>query len=255
MSSGRGRSRGRRPATRARRRQAPRARAALALVERADPLRPDRDRPLDLLGGARLRARAATRRRGSRDYIADVGIWVVRHVPALRPASHAGGWVYNRFGIGTFQLAAGAAAPLALRLPLHGQRAALRPRARAGRGIQGAAAAALRRPRSARDDAVLRRRRSREAPAPPVAASARALEVQRAPARRVLLDADPRGPRGRERLGDAQADAARTGSSGSSSTTTARAIVHFLVHGRSSRRSSFPTSSWSSRTDGTRSDR
>ena len=41
-------------------REAPRARAAVPLVERAAPLRPDRDRALDLLGRARLPARAET---------------------------------------------------------------------------------------------------------------------------------------------------------------------------------------------------
>src|SRR5262249_25261070 len=47
---------------------------------------------------------------GSTDYIADLGIWIVRHVPGASGDHDPGGWVYNRVGIGTFHLA------LALRL-------------------------------------------------------------------------------------------------------------------------------------------
>ena len=42
---------------------------------------------------------------GSTDYIADVGIWIVRHVPGAAGDHDPGGWVYNRVGIGTFHLA------------------------------------------------------------------------------------------------------------------------------------------------------
>ena len=47
-------------------------------------------------------ANAATR---STDYIADLGIWIVRHVPGAAGDHDPGGWVYNRVGIGTFHLA------------------------------------------------------------------------------------------------------------------------------------------------------
>jgi thiosulfate reductase cytochrome b subunit len=42
---------------------------------------------------------------GSTDYLADLGIWIVRHVPGAGGAADPGGWVYDRVGIGTFALA------------------------------------------------------------------------------------------------------------------------------------------------------
>lgn len=41
----------------------------------------------------------------STDYVADIGIWIVRHVPGAGPARDAGGWVYDSIGLGTFRLA------------------------------------------------------------------------------------------------------------------------------------------------------
>jgi thiosulfate reductase cytochrome b subunit len=41
----------------------------------------------------------------STDYLADIGIWVVRHVPGAGATKDPAGWVYGRIGIGTFQLA------------------------------------------------------------------------------------------------------------------------------------------------------
>ncbi len=41
----------------------------------------------------------------STDYVADIGIWIVRHVPGAGPTKDAGGWVYDAIGIGTFRLA------------------------------------------------------------------------------------------------------------------------------------------------------
>jgi thiosulfate reductase cytochrome b subunit len=41
----------------------------------------------------------------SREYLADVGIWVARHVPALVGKGNPAAWVYDRFGIGIFHLA------------------------------------------------------------------------------------------------------------------------------------------------------
>src|SRR5947199_10536244 len=40
----------------------------------------------------------------STDYLADIGIWVVRHVPGAGAPKDPGGRVYDRIGIGTFQL-------------------------------------------------------------------------------------------------------------------------------------------------------
>ena len=40
----------------------------------------------------------------STDYIADVGIWVVKHVPGAGPSKDPGGFVYERLGLGTFRL-------------------------------------------------------------------------------------------------------------------------------------------------------
>jgi thiosulfate reductase cytochrome b subunit len=42
---------------------------------------------------------------GIRDYLADAGVWIARHVPALLGGSAPNAWVYDRFGIGTFRLA------------------------------------------------------------------------------------------------------------------------------------------------------
>jgi thiosulfate reductase cytochrome b subunit len=47
---------------------------------------------------------------GSTEYLADLGIWIVRHVPGAGGAADPAGWIYDRVGIGTFHLA------LALRL-------------------------------------------------------------------------------------------------------------------------------------------
>jgi len=48
---------------------------------------------------------------GSSDYLADIGIWAVRHIPGLAgPKTNPSTWIYDRFGLGAFQLA------LALRL-------------------------------------------------------------------------------------------------------------------------------------------
>ena len=41
----------------------------------------------------------------STDYVADVGIWIVRHAPGAGSPKDASGWIYDRLGIGTFQLA------------------------------------------------------------------------------------------------------------------------------------------------------
>ena len=40
----------------------------------------------------------------STDYIADIGIWAVRHVPGAGPSKDPGGFVYERLGLGTFRL-------------------------------------------------------------------------------------------------------------------------------------------------------
>jgi thiosulfate reductase cytochrome b subunit len=40
------------------------------------------------------------------DYVADLGFWIVGHVPGLRGTPNPGAWVYERFGIGIFHLAA-----------------------------------------------------------------------------------------------------------------------------------------------------
>lgn len=42
---------------------------------------------------------------GSRDYLADAGIWVARHLPFLARSGSPNAWVYDRFGIGTYRLA------------------------------------------------------------------------------------------------------------------------------------------------------
>jgi thiosulfate reductase cytochrome b subunit len=42
---------------------------------------------------------------GSREYLADAGIWVARHFPALAGKGSPNGWVYDHFGIGTYRLA------------------------------------------------------------------------------------------------------------------------------------------------------
>ncbi len=41
----------------------------------------------------------------STDYLADVGIWIVRHVPGMRGTANPGAWIYERLGIGIFHLA------------------------------------------------------------------------------------------------------------------------------------------------------
>jgi thiosulfate reductase cytochrome b subunit len=41
----------------------------------------------------------------STDYLTDAGIWIVRHVPGAGTTKDSGGWIYERVGIGTFQLA------------------------------------------------------------------------------------------------------------------------------------------------------
>jgi 2-dehydropantoate 2-reductase len=46
--------------------------------------------------------RAAT---GSREYLADVGIWVAHHFPALAGKGPPAAWVYDHFGIGVYRLA------------------------------------------------------------------------------------------------------------------------------------------------------
>lgn len=42
---------------------------------------------------------------GSREYLADAGIWIARHFPAFAGRGSPNGWVYDRFGIGTYRLA------------------------------------------------------------------------------------------------------------------------------------------------------
>jgi thiosulfate reductase cytochrome b subunit len=42
---------------------------------------------------------------GSTDYLADFGIWAVKHVPGLGGNPSAGAWIYDRLGLGTFRLA------------------------------------------------------------------------------------------------------------------------------------------------------
>ena len=46
----------------------------------------------------------ARRTSRSTDSIADIGIWVVRHVPGAGPSKDPGGFVYERLGLGTFRL-------------------------------------------------------------------------------------------------------------------------------------------------------
>jgi thiosulfate reductase cytochrome b subunit len=41
----------------------------------------------------------------STDYVADLGIWAVRHVPGLRGTSNPNAFLYDRLGLGTFRLA------------------------------------------------------------------------------------------------------------------------------------------------------
>ena len=41
----------------------------------------------------------------STDYLADIGIWTVRHIPGLGGNARAGAWIYDRLGLGTFRLA------------------------------------------------------------------------------------------------------------------------------------------------------
>ena len=41
----------------------------------------------------------------STDYLADIGIWVVKHVPGFGGNTTPGAWVYDRLGLGTFRLA------------------------------------------------------------------------------------------------------------------------------------------------------
>jgi thiosulfate reductase cytochrome b subunit len=48
---------------------------------------------------------APDRKTGSADYLADAGIWIVKHVPGVSPSPHPQTWIYNHLGIGTFQLA------------------------------------------------------------------------------------------------------------------------------------------------------
>lgn len=42
---------------------------------------------------------------GSTDYLADFGIWAVRHVPGITAYSTPQSWVYDRVSLGTFRLA------------------------------------------------------------------------------------------------------------------------------------------------------
>ena len=39
------------------------------------------------------------------DYVADLGFWIVRHVPGQAGVANPASWVYDRFGIGLFHLA------------------------------------------------------------------------------------------------------------------------------------------------------
>lgn len=48
---------------------------------------------------------APDRKTGSTDYLADAGLWIVRHVPGVSPSAHPQTWIYDHLGIGTFQLA------------------------------------------------------------------------------------------------------------------------------------------------------
>ena len=48
---------------------------------------------------------APDRRTGSTDYLADASVWIVRHVPGVSPSPHPQTWIYDRLGLGTFQLA------------------------------------------------------------------------------------------------------------------------------------------------------
>lgn len=41
----------------------------------------------------------------STDYLADIGIWMVKHVPGLAGNPHPGALIYDRLGLGTFRLA------------------------------------------------------------------------------------------------------------------------------------------------------
>ena len=40
----------------------------------------------------------------STDYVADIGIWMVKHVPGAGPSKDPGGFIYERLGLGTFRL-------------------------------------------------------------------------------------------------------------------------------------------------------
>jgi thiosulfate reductase cytochrome b subunit len=42
---------------------------------------------------------------GNTDYIADVGVWAVMHVPVIASDANPGAWVYDRIGLGIFRLA------------------------------------------------------------------------------------------------------------------------------------------------------
>ena len=42
---------------------------------------------------------------GSTDYLADIGIWAVTHVPAIARDDNPSAWVYDRIGLGVFRLA------------------------------------------------------------------------------------------------------------------------------------------------------
>ncbi|MEO8189751.1 MAG: cytochrome b/b6 domain-containing protein [Acidobacteriota bacterium] len=41
----------------------------------------------------------------SSDYVADTGVWIVRHVPGLKGTANPNAFVYDRLGLGTFRLA------------------------------------------------------------------------------------------------------------------------------------------------------
>jgi len=40
----------------------------------------------------------------STDYVADIGIWAVRHLPGAGPTNDPGGWIYDRLGLGPYRL-------------------------------------------------------------------------------------------------------------------------------------------------------
>ena len=60
---------------------------------------------LSIYWAAPVFTHAPTAGTNSREYFADVGIWVTTHLPFLAGKGNPGAWVYDHFGIGIFHLA------------------------------------------------------------------------------------------------------------------------------------------------------